>query len=210
MSAQKSEVSPSQKKFKFGIFIILEAIVLIVSIVIPLILVSLNQSGSCLHHLEELGGEFWILGRALGFTTLTWFFITSLMGLSTKKLARTFKSYKKARDLHCINASIMIIVFLIHITSLLLSDPWGPLIFDNEYNHIPFPLFITKLWTGILFAIVMISVSFSAFFFRNMRRMKSFGFKNFLLIHYIMLGLSLILAIHVFLINTEILVLMWG
>lgn len=210
MTDQTNLEKPIKENYKFVLFLVFELIVLIISIVIPLILVNLNQTGSCLHHLEDSEGSFWIIGRALGFSTFIWFIISSLFGINTKKLAKSFKSYKKARDLHCLNASITIIVFLVHISSLLASDPWGSLIFDGEYNHIPFPLFMIKLGTGILFGIIMFFVSLSAFYFRNVNHMKKFGFKNFIKIHYIMLSLSVILAIHIFLINTEILVIMWG
>lgn len=200
----------TKKNYKFLLFLIFEFIVLIISIIIPFILVYSNQSTSCMHHLEDSEGNLWALGRSLGFTTFIWFIISSLFGINTKKLARSFKSYKKARDLHCLNASITIIVFLVHVISLLTSDPWGPLIFDGEYNHIPYPLFMIKLGTGILFGIIMFFVFLSAFYFRDVKNMKKFGFKNFIKIHYIMLSLSVILAIHIFLINTEILVIMWG
>jgi hypothetical protein len=176
----------------------------------PYYLVNQNQTNSCLHHIEDSDGNFWIIGRALGFSTLIWFIISTTYGISTKKLARAFKSYKKARDLHCLNASITITIFLIHITSLLSSDPWGDLIFDRESNHLPFPLFMTKVATGVVFGIIMFTVSLSAFYFRDMNKMKRFGFKNFIRIHYIMLSLSFLLAIHIFLINTEILVILWG
>jgi hypothetical protein len=56
----------------------------------------------------------------------------------------------------------------------------------------------------------MLSVSVISIIFRDMNRMKRFGFKNFIKIHYIMLSLSFLLAIHMFLINTEILVMFWG
>ena len=199
-----------KKSSKLIYFIILDIIVLIISIGIPLFLVSLNQTGSCLHHIEEGNVNLWILGRALGFTTLIWFIISTLFGVYTKKLARVFNSYSRARDFHCLNASITISIFLVHISSLLLSDPWGPLIFNGEYNHIPPALFMIKIWTGVIFGIVMVSISFSAFYFRNMNNMKKFGYKNFIKLHYIMLSLSVILAVHIFLINTELLIIFWG
>jgi len=203
---EKSE----KKSAKLPYFIVLVVILLVFSILIPFILVNANQTGSCLHHLEEENGSLWVVGRAFGFTTFIWFIISTLFGINTKKLAKVFKSYQKARDFHCVNAAITIVVFLIHVGSLLGSEPWGELIFDGKYNHIPYPLFITKLWTGVLFGIVMFSVSVSAFYFRDMKRMKKFGYKNFIKIHYIMLSLSVILGIHIFLINTELLIIFWG
>jgi hypothetical protein len=199
-----------KKTNKLPYYVILEVILLIFSILIPYLLVNANQTGSCLHHLEEDNGSLWIVGRALGFTTFIWFLISTLFGIKTKKLAKAFGSYKKARDLHCLNAAITLIVFFVHVGSLLGSEPWGELIFDGEANHLPYPLFITKVLTGVLFGIIMASVSLSAFYFRDMSRMKKFGYKNFIKIHYIMLGLSVILGIHIFLINTEILIIFWG
>jgi hypothetical protein len=170
----------------------------------------MNQTGSCLHHIEEEGGSFWILGRAFGFTTLIWFIVSTLYGIYTKKLARVFNSYPKARDFHCLNASITLAIFFAHIGFLLSSDPWGPLIFDGESNHIPQDLFMLKIGTGVIFGIIMASVSFSAFYFRNMKNMKKFGFRNFIKLHYIMLCLSVILAVHIFLINTELMIIFWS
>ncbi len=191
-------------------FIVLDIVILVISILIPLMLVKANQTGSCLHHLEEDNGILWVVGRSFGFTTFIWFIISTLFGIKTKKLAKVLKSYKSARDLHCLNATIMIVVFLVHIGTLLGSEPWSDLIFDGEYNHIPYPLFLIKIWTGVLFGIIMVSVSGSAFYFRDLNKMKRFGFKKFIKLHYIMLSLSIILGIHIFLINTELLIIFWG
>jgi hypothetical protein len=203
---EKSEKTP----IKIGLFIISDVILLVISIIIPFLLVNANQTGSCLHHIEEDNGILWIVGRSFGFTTFIWFIISTLFGINTKKLARVFKSYKNARDLHCLNAAITIATFLIHVGTLLGSNPWGDLIFDGDYNHIPLPLFLTKLSTGILFGTLMFSVSVSAFYFRDMEKMKRFGYKKFIKLHYVMLALSVILGIHIFLINTEILIIFWG
>jgi len=206
-SLKENSQSKSRKLF---LYIGLDNIFLILSIVIPLVLVGRNQTGSCLHHIEDSEGSFWVVGRALGFSTFIWFIISTFYGIRTKKLGQAFKSYQKARDFHCINAVITLTVLVIHVTSLLSSDPWGELLFDRESNHLPFPLFLTKVLMGIAFGLIMVSVSLSSFIFRDMKRMKRFGFKNFIKIHYIMLILSFLLAIHIFLINTEILVIMWG
>jgi hypothetical protein len=203
-------VKSVKKSNKMPFFIILDAALLVVSIIIPFILVKANQTGSCLHHLSENNGILWIIGRSFGFTTFIWFIISTLFGINTKKLGRVFKSYNNARDLHCLNAAITITTFLIHIGTLLGSDPWGDLIFDGDYNHIPLPLFLTKLLTGVLFGIIMFSVSLSAFYFRDMEKMKRFSYKKFIKLHYVMLSLSIILGIHIFLINTEILIIFWG
>jgi hypothetical protein len=202
--------SSQKKSTKLFIYLGLDVMFLVLSISIPLILVGRNQTGSCLHHIEDSEGSGWIIGRALGFSTFIWFIITTFYGTRTKKLARAFKSYQKARDFHCLNALINTTLLMVHIISLLSSDPWSELIFDREFNHLPFPLFIIKLSTGIVFGVFMLSVSLSAIIFRDMKRMKRFGFKNFIKIHYFMLSLSFLLAIHIFLINTEILVMFWG
>lgn len=191
-------------------FIVLDIVILVISILIPLMLVSVNQTESCLHHLEEDNGVLWVVGRTFGFTTFIWFIISTLFGINTKKLVKFFKSYKNARDLHCLNAAITIVVFLVHIGTLLGSEPWSDLIFDGEYNHIPYPLFLIKIWTGVLFGIIMVTVAGSAFYFRDLNKMKRFGFKKFIKLHYIMLSLSIILGIHIFLINTELLIIFWG
>ena len=201
---------PVKKSNKLPYFVILVFILLVGSILIPFILVNANQTGSCLHHLEEDNGILWVIGRSFGFTTFIWFIISTLFGITTKKLAQSFNSYKNARDLHCLNAAITIVVFLIHIGTLLGSEPWGDLIFNGEYNHIPYPLFLTKLLTGVLFGIIMVSVTGSAFYFRDMNKMKRFGYKRFIKLHYVMLSLSVILGVHIFLINTEILIMFWG
>lgn len=207
---QVEKQATKKKSSKISIYITLDIIFLILSIIIPYVLVSQNQTGSCLHHIEDSEGSLWIVGRSLGFSTLIWFIISTIYGIRTKKLARAFGSYKKARDFHCLNALVTNIIFIIHVASLLSSEPWGDLIFDGEFNHIPPPLFITKLATGIIFGVVMFFVNMSAFYFRDMKRMKKFGFKNFIRIHYIMLSLSILLGIHIFLINTELLVIYWG
>jgi hypothetical protein len=206
INMEKSIKNPRRLSYFIGLDIVL----IIISIIIPLMLVGANQTGSCLHHLEEDNGFLWVVGRSFGFTTFMWFIISTLFGINTKKIAKFFKSYQNARDLHCINAAITLAVFVVHIGTLLGSEPWGELIFDGEYNHIPYPLFLIKLWTGVLFGIIMASVSVSAFYFRDMNKMKRFGYKNFIKIHYIMLSLSIILGVHIFLINTEFLIIFWG
>ncbi len=97
-----------------------------------------------------------------------------------------------------------------HVFLLLFSDPWGGLIFEGEYNHLPFGLFLTKLVTGVVFAGIMVAVTILFFYLRDMERFKKFGYKKFIRVHYIMLISSFILAIHIFLINTEIMVIFWG
>ncbi len=200
----------STEKNWYRLFLILNLILLIISIIIPLILVNLNQTGSCLHHIEEEGGFSWILGRALGFSTLIWFIFSTFIGAKTKKIAKLFHSYPKAKNYHCISAFITNILFLIHVLVLLNSDPWGPLIFEREYNHMPPALFAIKIWTGIIFGIVMFLSSFLFLYLKDVKKLKKFGYKKFIKIHYIMLILTIVLAIHIFFINTEIMIISWG
>ena len=94
--------------------------------------------------------------------------------------------------------------------TLLLSEPWGGLIFRGEINHIPYTLFLTKLWTGVFFGIMMVSVTILFFYLKDMNRFKKFGYKKFIKVHYIMLISTALLAVHIFLINTEILIIFWG
>jgi len=214
MSNSKSIKEPikanKKNKATILIFIVIDLVVLILSIVIPLILVSLNQKESCSEHIENLGGNLWILGRALGFTTLIWFIFTIIIGANTKKIGKLFKSYQKAKNYHCFHAFLTNIIFIIHVGVLLNSDPWGPLIFKGEYNHIPLPLFIIKIWTGVFFAIIMVGSSLMFYFLRDVRRLKKFGYKRFIRLHHIMLLLTVFLAIHIFLINTELMIIWWG
>ena len=207
----KNSIKKRKNKFSaFLIFIVIDLVVLILSIAIPFLLVSLNQSDSCSEHIESLGGSLWILGRTLGFTTLIWFIFTIIIGAKTKKIGKFFHSYQIAKNYHCINAFLTNIFFIIHVAVLLNSDPWGPLIFSGEYNHIPFPLFVVKIWTGIFFAVIMVGSSLMFFILRDIRILKKFGYKRFIRVHHIMLLLTIFLAIHIFLINTELMIIWWG
>ncbi|MBN1216435.1 MAG: hypothetical protein JXA99_13475 [Candidatus Lokiarchaeota archaeon] len=199
-----------QKKNLYKRFLSIYFFFFIISIAIPLILVNLNQTGSCLHHIEEEGGLLWILGRALGFSTLIWFILSVYIGAKTKKLAKLFHSYPKAKNFHCISAFITNILFLAHIISLLISDPWGPLIFEREFNHMPFTLFLIKLITGIIFGSIMIITSIMFYYLKDIKKLRKFGYKKFIRTHQIMLIFTIVLAIHIFFINTEILIIFWG
>ncbi len=192
------------------LFIALDIIVLIISFILPYIFVSINQSESCLHHFEDFANNPWILGRALGFTTFIWFAFTVIIGANTKKIGKLFNSYQTAKNFHCLHALITSLIFVAHVVTLLNSDPWGPLIFRTEYNHLPFSLFVAKIWTGIIFAIVMIGTTIMFFYLRNVNRLKKFGYKRFIKIHHFMLLMTMILAVHIFLINTELMIILWG
>lgn len=200
----------AREKGYYYLFILLTIIVLILSILIPLILIYQNQTGSCAHHIEESGGFSWILGRALGFSTLINITFTSIIGANTKKIAKIIKSYNWVKNFHCFNAFLTISVFFLHVGFLFASDPWGPMIFEGEYNHIPYPLFIIKLWTGIIFAVLMLASSFLFLYLKDVKKLKKFGYKNLIRLHDIMLISSVFLAVHIFLINIEIIILLWG
>lgn len=195
---------------KYHQYLLIDLLILILSILIPLGLISLNQTAACTHHFEEGGGFLWILGRALGFATFIWVSFTLFKGTQTKKLAKKFESYPKAKDYHCFSALTTNLIFAVHVLVLLNSDPWGPLIFEGEYNHIPLGLFITKLWTGIIFGAIMVAVTVLFFYLRDKERFKKFGYKRFIRVHHIMLIFTLVLAVHIFLINTEVIVILWG
>ena len=192
------------------IFLILDLIILFLSFIIFLNLITLNQDASCLHHIEEFGGTSWILGRTLGFTTLIWFIYTAIKGAKTKKIGKLFSSYQKAKNYHCLSATITISINLLHYFALLTSDPWGPLIFSGESNHMPFILFVTKFWTGVIFGIFMIISTVLFFYLRDVKRLRKFGYKRFIKVHHIMLLATIVLAVHIFLINIEILIIFWG
>jgi len=205
---KKDDTQKGQNWYKK--FLMIDLIVLVLSIIIPLILVSLNQASICDHHIEDEGGGSWLLGRALGFTTLIWFIFTSIKGARTKKIAKIFHSYPKAKNYHCLSAFLTNAINFIHFIALLASDTWGPLILEGESNHMPLGLFLTKFWTGVAFGIIMIITSLMFYYLRDIERLKKFGYKRFIKVHHIMLLATIILSIHIFLINTEILVLFWG
>ncbi|MBY9018604.1 MAG: hypothetical protein KGD66_07215 [Candidatus Lokiarchaeota archaeon] len=68
---QVEKETTEKKSRKLSLYITLDIILLTLSIIIPLLLVNQNQTGSCLHHIEDSDGSLWIVGRAFGFTTLT-------------------------------------------------------------------------------------------------------------------------------------------
>ena len=209
-SSKDEKVKNKKKGTWLPLFLILDLIILILSIAIPLNLISLNQDASCLHHIEDSGGSSWILGRTLGFTTLIWFIYSAIKGAKTKKIGKLFHSYQKAKNYHCLSAFITNSINLVHFIALITSDPWGPLILEGESNHMPYNLFVTKFWTGVIFGIIMIITTIMFFYLRDVKRLSKFGYKRFIKVHHIMLLATIILAIHIFLINTEILVVLWG
>jgi predicted ferric reductase len=139
----------------------------------------------------------------LGFTTLSWFILSSFQGFTTNKHAKLFHGKRKAKDFHCIGALITNIILGFHVLFLFISEPWRSVALAKNIEHYPYNLFLIKIWTGIIFAFIMIFVSILSFYLRDMKKLKKFGYKRFILVHRIMLILTIILVIHIFLINTE-------
>ena len=199
-----------KKKNRYKIYIYLDFLILFFSIIIPLILIILNHQFNGSYHYISRGRRsnviLWILGRSLGFTTLIWFIISSYQGFTTNKYAKLFHSKRKANDFHCIGALITNIMLGFHVLFLFLSEPWISVILTKKIAHFHITLHSLKIWTGIIFAIVMILISILSFYLRDIKKLKKFRYKRFILIHRIMLVLTIILVVHIFLINTEIMI----
>jgi len=201
----------AERNVWFKRFLAFDLLILIISIIVPYFLINLNHIiFTCFNHTNHEGGMLWIWGRTLGFSTLTWFIFTMIKGAKTKRIAKLFQSYPKAKNYHSISALTTNVIFGLHVMTLLLSEPWGDLIFKGESNHIPYILFLTKIWTGVFFGTMMVSVTILFFYLKDMNRFKKFGYKRFIRVHYIMLISTGLLAVHIFLINTEILIIFWG
>ena len=204
---ENNKSNSKKKKNLYKTFIYLDFLILFFSIIIPLILIILNhQINGCLHHTSRgrgIDAALWILGRSLGFTTLTWFIISSYQGFTTNKHAKLFHSKRKAKDFHCIGALITNIILGFHVLFLFISEPWKSVILSTRIKHYALLLFQIKIWTGIIFASIMIFISILSFYLRDMKKLKKFGYKRFILVHRIMLILTIILVIHILFINTE-------
>ena len=201
----------TDKNTWFKRFIAFDLLMLSISIIIPYILINVNHIiFTCFNHTNHEGGTLWIWGRTLGFSTLIWFIFTMFKGTKTKRIAKLFQSYPKAKNYHSISALTTNVMFGLHVITLLLSEPWGDLIFKGESNHIPHTIFLTKLWTGVFFGAIIVSVTILFFYLKDMNRFKKFGYKKFIKVHYIMLISTGLWAVHIFLINTELLIIFWG
>ena len=191
----------------FNIYIAIDVIILIISIMIPYLLVRLNQEiNGCGHHSFSsvgAGATFWIWGRSLGFTCFIWFCISTFRGYTTKKNAAKFKSMAKAKNLHCYEVLLTITILAFHIIFLVTSEPWRSLIIGKNVAHQSFYFFTLKIWTGIFFGIIMVGSSILFFSLKNVKKLKKFGYKKMIWVHRIMLIFTIALAIHIFLINTE-------
>ena len=201
----------TDKNTWFKRFIAFDLLMLSISIIIPYILINVNHIiFTCFNHTNLEGGILWIWGRTLGFSALIWFIATMVKGAKTKRIAKLFQSYPKAKNYHSISALTTNVMFGLHVITLLLSEPWGDLIFKGESNHIPHTIFLTKLWTGVFFGAIIVSVTILFFYLKDMNRFKKFGYKKFIKVHYIMLISTGLWAVHIFLINTELLIIFWG
>jgi hypothetical protein len=205
MEEKEFKLKKAQKLF--NIYIAIDLVILIISIMIPYLLIRLNQEvNGCGHHSFSstgAGATFWIWGRSLGFTCLIWFGISTFRGYTTKKNAAKFKSMEKAKNLHCYETLITIIVLAFHIIFLVTSEPWRSLIRGSKVAHFSFFFFTLKIWTGIFYGVIMVGASILFFSLKNVRNLKRFGYKKMMWVHRIMLLFAIFLPIHIFLINTE-------
>jgi len=180
MKVCQSELNKSQNWYI--IYILVDIIVLIFSIIIPYMFVMLNQqiNGCSYHDFSGTGpgATFWIWGRALGFTCFIWFFITTYRGYTTNKIAKKFHSKNKAKNLHCYEALITIVILTFHVLYLLTSEPWRSLILGRNVAHFYFGLFVIKIWTGIIFGAIMVGTSIIFFYLKDVKRLKRFGYKK--------------------------------
>jgi len=204
----------NKEKDWFIISISLDVVILILSIIIPYLLIRLNQqiNGCNAHSFSNTGSgaTFWILGRALGFTCFIWFCISTYRGYTTKKYAKLFHSMKKAKNLHCYEALITIVILAFHIVFLISSEPWRSLIRGRMVAHFSFGLFALKIWTGIIFGAIMVGTSILFFYLKDVKRLSKFGYTKMVWIHKLLLAFTIFLAIHMFLINTDLWLLFTG
>ena len=202
------EKSNVPKKNWSSYFNILDVVVLILSIIIPVVLIFLNQAiNGCGHHMfSDLGpGAYgWIWGRSLGFTCLIWFSYAMFKGFTVKKQAKLFGNMNKAKNWHCRTAIISIVILSLHIILLLATDPWRNIILARRVEHFPYSFYMVKIWTGIIFGVIMVGSSILFVYLRDITRLRKFGYKKMIWVHRIMLIFIILLAIHVLYINTEI------
>jgi len=191
----------------FLVYLIIEAIILYFSIVIPHeIIKNISRDYKCRRHTtggNEIDGFAWMWGRSLGFTTLIWFIISTFQGIFINKHAKLFHKKRRARDLHCISSFICIFFMFIHFIVLLTSEPWKSVYLRTERAHFPYEVFDLKIQLGITVGVVMILVS-------EPKIMKKIGYKRFKIIHWIMMIFTVVLIIHVLYINTELWIMGYG
>lgn len=205
MSQEIKQFRQDKKKYIFLIYLIIELLIVIPSIIIPHnIILLIHDYYGCGHHSGGIDGDLWEWGRALGWTALIWFIISSFQGFTMNKHAKLFHKKRRAWDLHCISSLLCILFFLLHVYFLFVSEPWRSIFLMRDKEHFPYRIFEFKIGTGIYMAIVMTSISILSFAARDIRVMKKIGYKRFRIIHWIMIISTIILIIHIVFINTEI------
>ncbi len=198
----------------FLIYLLIEFISIYLSIVIPHeIIRRISYDYSCKHHTTgpwAVDGEFWMWGRSLGFTALIWFIISSVQGVFMNKHAKLFHKKKRARDLHCISSIICIFFMFIHLSVLLISEPWRSVFWLIDRKHFSYEIFYTKIISGIIFGTVMVAVSILSIIARKPKYMRIIGYNRFRSIHLIMMVFTIMLILHVLYINTELWIMGFG
>jgi predicted ferric reductase len=149
-------------------------------------------------------------GRALGFTALTWFIISTFQGIFMNKHAKLFHKKRKARDLHCLSSFLCILFMTLHVFFLLTSEPWRSIFLGLDRKHFSTQVFQLKIQSGVIFAAIMVSVSILSLFTRKSKYMKKIGYKRFRVIHWIMMIFTILLVFHILYINTELWIMGYG
>ncbi len=210
-----NDISKAKKKIPwFLIYLLIECILIYLSILIPHeIIKTISYDYSCKHHTTgawAVDGEFWMWGRSLGFTALIWFIISTVQGIFMNKHAKLFHKKKKARDLHCISSIVCIFFMVLHLSILLISEPWRSVYLMTERRHFPYEVFHLKIQLGIVAGTVMTIVTILSAFARKPKIMKFIGYKRFKIIHRIMMAFTIAIIIHVLYINTELWIMGFG
>ena len=198
----------------FLIYLIIEFVIIYLSIVIPYeIIKNISRSYGCTHHTSggrEEDGISWMRGRALGFTALIWFIISTIQGIFMNKHAKFFHKKRKARDLHCLSSFLCILFMTLHVFFLLTSEPWRSIFLGLDRKHFSTQVFQLKIQSGVIFAAIMVSVSILSLFTRKSKYMKKIGYKRFRVIHWIMMIFTILLVFHILYINTELWIMGYG
>ena len=126
--------------FSFVVYFLIEFFVIFLSVVTPFnIILFISHNYGCSHH--NRGGVLWMMGRALGFTSLIWFLISSFQGILMNKHAKLFHNKKRARDLHCLSSFLAITFMFLHFSVLFISEPWKSIILRSDRAHFPQQVF---------------------------------------------------------------------
>jgi len=198
----------------FLIYLIIEIVIVYLSVVIPYETIKfISRSYGCTRHTtggREADGILWMRGRALGFTALTWFIISTFQGIFMNKHAKLFHKKRKARDLHCLSSFLCILFMTLHVFFLLTSEPWRSIFLGLDRKHFSTQVFQLKIQSGVIFATIMVSVSILSLFTRKSKYMKKIGYKRFRVIHWIMMIFTILLVFHILYINTELWIMGYG